>query len=154
MKKKQKKSMVTLFNKYEDVADRYSTKVIKTNLSFPANFRMLCALVEVEPAKVLTDFMWIMSSSYFNEPAILKREAAKDYFIKCRYGESKYSGDDVKKMLMELEAFRVVDETMDGCNSNKSRLFYCVKNFHLPHWFKKWFNKAKQTGNFSLIDQY
>ncbi|MBB2148962.1 hypothetical protein [Pedobacter gandavensis] len=154
MKKNHNHRVFKLIDKYVDAPERYSTKVINTNLSIPANFRMLCALTGVAPVKILSDFMWIVSSSYVKESACIKREAAIDYFIKCSYGQDYYHKDDLLNMLKELEAVRVVDEMMTGCSGDKLRLFYCFKNMQAPVWFKKWFNKSKRLESISVLDQY
>ncbi|MEJ7779581.1 MAG: hypothetical protein WKF68_08315 [Daejeonella sp.] len=55
------KNKKRLFHKYEEMHEDYSTRNRKYNLSLPANFRMLCALIETRPEKILGDFMWNVS---------------------------------------------------------------------------------------------
>jgi len=140
--------------KYQEVEEPYSAKNTNLNLTLPPNFRMLCALLEVKPVQVISDFITIVSSSYKVDFCVEQNKAAVQYFLLCKYGKRYFGDDEIVDMLQELEAFRVVEETIDKEISGDTDLFFCFKHMHAPQWFKRWFNKSTRKESISILNEY
>ncbi|SHE40646.1 hypothetical protein [Pedobacter caeni] len=149
-----KTKMYKVFKKYQEVPEMYATKHMPLNLTIPPNFRMLCALLDVKPTQVINDFMAIVSSSYQVNFPIEANKAAVEYLLKCEYGKRYFYKEDIAVMLSELEAVRVVTETMDKSNSTEMNLFFCFKHMQAQTWFKTWYTKNKRKKTISVLNEY
>lgn len=155
MKKKvYKTEMNEVINKYQEVQEPYSAKHTSINLTTPPNFRMLCALLGVKPAQVLNDFITAVSSSYKKDFPIEQGKAAVQYFLECHYGKLYFDKEDIAVMLQELEALRLIEETMDRSVSSEMNLYFCFKHMQAQQWFKRWFNKSKRKESISILNEY
>ncbi|UKB78580.1 hypothetical protein [Chryseobacterium sp. MEBOG07] len=115
---------------------------------------MLCALLDVKPTQVLNDFMTIVSSSYKEDFPVEANRAAIEYVLKCGYGKRYFYDKDIVVMLNELEAARVVGETMDKNNSAEMDLYFCFRHMQSQHWFKTWFNKNIREEPITVLNEY
>ncbi|MBD8489299.1 hypothetical protein IFO69_11130 [Echinicola sp. CAU 1574] len=54
-KKKAKVTLVEQYAEYAEIGDMYTSRWKKLDLLIPSNFRMLCAILQVKPEKILMD---------------------------------------------------------------------------------------------------
>jgi len=151
MKKKYKKDR---YAKYDDIHEMYSTKIREMKLRVPSNFRMLCALLKIEPAKILEDFMWMLSYSSANDATEKKRRAAKDFFFKCGYGRATHSKEDIRQMFAELKARKRLYDTAKGMSNDDMHLYWKSEHMYMQHWFRRWFYKTRTNEDISILEKY
>ena len=156
MKKKKNPKVVTvdMYHKYAEIDEMYSSKVREIKLDIPSNLRMLCAILDVKVEKLLTDFMWMLSYSHHNSATPKQRKAANKFFINCKYGQPLYAKNQVKQMFDELKAEREIYETIDGMDHEDKKLFWKNNHMYKQHWFKRWFEKNRQMGDISVLQEY
>ena len=139
--RKQKLSFV----EYEEIHEDYTTQQKNCNLSIPANFRMLCALFETSPEKILSDFMWNVSFMV-SKGTDETRNAALKYFLVCGYGQNIYSEQEIRQIFQELDAKRLLwpdrDEKM--ISKKQRELHYMWSNMYVQFWFEKWYRKNRR----------
>ena len=140
---------------YEEIHTDYSTKQREFKLLVPSNFRMLCALLETEPEKILTDFLWFVSHDN-TEASGKQRSAAVEYFIINGYGQKIYDEKDIREMFKELEAIRCLSPEINDKDISWDQLtrHYSWNHMYIQYWFKKWFYKVRRKGKLSDIKNY
>lgn len=143
------------FNKYEVLHEDYASKNRDYNLSVPANFRMLCAITETRPEKILHDFMWNVSYM-MTKASDEQRKAAAEYFILCGYGQDMYPEQDIRQIFRELDAKRCLwpDRDDQAINDEQRDLHYTWGHMYMQCWFKKWFWKVRRKGKLSVLREY
>lgn len=154
--KKQKTKIITVdkYHKYAEIDEMYSSKFKNIELSIPSNLRMLCAILEVKVEDVLNDFMWIVSYSVIPDATNKKRNAARAFFLTCKYGQPLYSEKQINQMFEELKADRKIYETIEGMEPEDMELFWRNHHMYKQHWFKRWFKKNRKPGNISELEKY
>lgn len=153
---KKKKSKVTIVEQYAECAeigDMYTSRWRKLDLLIPSNFRMLCAILQVKPEKVLMNFMWTLC--YSHKDAEEKQiKSAQQFFLSCRYGEPSYSKKDIKQLFKELKAVRTVYNTTEKMEMQDKELFWKSNHMYIEFWFKRWFEKNTRKGDVSVLEEY
>ena len=147
MKKQDKK------DPYEDIDERYSTKSQHLKLMIPCNLRMLCALLEVKPERLLTDFMWTVSYSY-GDATDEQRAAAVDYFMKCGYGQNLYKREEIELMFQELKAQKLLVINDENAKNDHRERHYRWSHMYVQYWFRKWFYKVRRKAKLSVLKNY
>jgi len=110
-------------------------------LFVPANFLMLCALFEIEPAKLLSDFMSTLGGESFGL-GDRQKQKAKAYFMKCKYGRDLYTKKDILTIFKEVQAVSALWPEDD--NYKILDLHTEWRNKYHKYWYKKWFHKARR----------
>jgi hypothetical protein len=143
------------YDKYEEIDKDYSTRTRDLNLSIPSNFRMLCALFEIKPAKILTDFMWTVSFM-MTKATDQQRQAAVEYLIHCGYGIDLYSEDEIRQIFDELNAKRLLwPEINDEIITSEQRdLHYTWSHMYMQYWFEKWYWRVRKKGDTKNLKDY
>src|SRR5690606_7608503 len=156
MKKKKNPKVVTvdMYHKYAEIDEMYSSKVREIKLDIPSNLRMMCAILDIKVEKLLNDFMWMLSYSHHNSATPNQRKTAKKFFITCMYGQPLYTKNQVKQMFDELKAEREIYETIDGMDHEDKKLLWKNNHMYKQHWFKRWFEKNRQMGDISVLQEY
>lgn len=138
---------------YKEINEMFSTKSLKANLMVPSNLRVLCAILEVKPEKILHDFMWTLSVSY-GESTPEQRAKALEYFLQCGYGQELYTKDDILQMFKELEAKRLLMVADRGPGNKFWERHIRWTHMYIEYWFEKWFYKVRKKGNLSVLKEY
>ena len=138
---------------YEEIHADYSTKQREFKLLIPSNIRMLCALFETEPEKILTDFLWDVSYS-FSQTSDEQRSAAVKYFILSGYGQKIYDEKDIREIFRDLKAIRCLTPDDTEMSTDQFTHHYSWRNMYVQYWFKKRFYKVRRIGKLSDIKNY
>lgn len=122
-----------------------STRSEEMRLLIPANFELLCRLLDIDKRKVLHDFLENVSMAITNK-SDAERNAAKHYFIACGYGQDYYTKEDIEQMFKEFDAMRIVwpefmprevdTELLDLSSEFRDKI--------QRHLYNKWFNKVRR----------
>lgn len=132
---------------------RYSTKFRHFDLQVPANLRVLCALLEVTPERLLNDFMQAVSYS-FSSATTEQSQAAVGYFLQREYGQHLYGPEQIRRMFRELEARQLL--RIDNYPDHE-RYFdvHCRwSNMYIQYWFKKWFYRVQRRKSMKALEEY
>lgn len=155
MKKKDKTSQLSKPFTYDDIDEMYASLDRKYQLNVPSNFRMLCAILDVKVQDILADFMWLVSYSVHRDADGKRRDAAREFFMSCQYGQPHYSEEKINQMFEELKAERLIYDTINCMDHEDLQVFHRYKNMHMQHWFKRWFNKIDRAkGDISILNEY
>lgn len=107
----------------------------KVDLYLPAHFRMLCSLMGVPAEKILEDFITTLSGAYHSlgeEP----RAKLEEYFNLCGYGRKRYTEEELRRMLYELNAiYRLWPDQADG---KLIDLHAEWRRAYDQYWYEKW----------------
>ena len=90
-KKKSKTTLVDPYKQYAEIGDIYTSRWRKLDLLIPSNFRMLCAILNVKPERVLKEFMWKLSYSVIDGATEKQRKAARKFFLESGFGQPAYT---------------------------------------------------------------
>jgi len=142
------------FSEYDEIHKDFTTRTFEGHLSVPSNFRMLCALFETSPAKILSDFMWTLSCMHQGTDE--QRKAALDYFILSGHGQEIYSEEDVRQIFRELDARRSMYPGGEDRVMSKEQwnLYYCWENMYTQYWFEKWYGKIRRRSEGNPMENY
>lgn len=117
-------------------------RLLEYSTIMPAQFYLLCKLIEKEPEIILHDFMHNvgMESLGLGDAQKVK---AKEYFISCGYGQDFYTADDLQRIFKEMDAIgslypRKDDEKLIGVHTSWRDKYH-------EYWFEKWFLKVRRT---------
>lgn len=106
----------------------------------PVQFLLICRLLQVEPRKVLYQFMCNLAhESYANGTE--QKIAAKDYFMSCGYGLELYTDGEMEQMFDELDTIASLwpkDAPMKLIDLHSK-----WRNKYYKFWYKKWFWKFR-----------
>ena len=143
------------FSRYEDVHEDFSSKTKEFKLMIPANFRMLCALFETPVEKILSDFMWKLSSMP-DTATHEQRKAAFEFVLACKYGQNNYPEEEIRQMFQELEAKRILwPEINDNILGPDQRQLHCLwSNMYMQYWFERWYTKHRKKGDEKPMKKY
>lgn len=138
---------------YKEINPLYGSRKKEVSLLIPSNLRMLCAMLDVKPEKLLHDFMWTVSESHHKctEPQRIK---AKDYFLECGYGQELYPKEDILQMFKELEAIRSLWIEITHNNRKAFDQHIRWQHMYIEYWFEKWFNKVRRKEGVEILDEY
>lgn len=118
-----------------------STENKHLELFVPANYLMLCSLFDIEPEKLLNDFMSTLGGESFGLGDKEKKKA-KVYFMHCKYGRDLYSKKDILAIFKEVHAISTLWPEED--NYKILDLHTEWRNKYHKYWYKKWFHKARR----------
>ena len=109
----------------------------------PYQFLLLCRLMDITPAQIITDFMDNLSCASWNRDG---RDTAKahliNYFIAHGYGQHYYTDTDIREMFREMDATGMLFPR-DGSEKLVDR-YAKWRDKHHTYWFKKWFRKPRR----------
>lgn len=125
-----------------------STRREDVRLLMPANFLLLCRLLDLDASKVLHDFMNNVSVTNSSKEEV-HRKTAKEYFLECGYGQDYYSKEDIEQMFKELDAMRLVWPQFPPREVDTELLDASVafRDKFQRHWFNGWYNKIRRKQN-------
>lgn len=117
--------------------------------------KMLCALLETSPQKLLDDFMWNLSCM-ISKAGKGERLAAMEYFIACGYGRELYTEEEIRQMFHELDACRSLYPFMDenAMNSEQMDLHFTWSHMYMQYWFETWYRKTRKTAEENPLKKY
>jgi len=112
------------------------------DLYLPAHFRMLCSLMGVPMEKMIEDFITTLSGSY-SSLGEGPRAKLEEYFKLCGYGRKRYTEEEIRQMLYELEAiYRLWPR---GENMALMDLHVAWREAYKKHWYEKW-KRVREIG--------
>ena len=143
------------FSRYEDIHEDFSTTTRELKLMVPSNFRMLCALFETSPSRILSDFMWTLSSMP-DSGTDEQRKAALEYFMHRGYAQKYYPEEEVQLIFRELEAKRILWPGIhDNVITPEQRQLHCMwSNMFMQYWFEKWYGRYRKRGEEKPMKKY
>ncbi|RAI92208.1 hypothetical protein [Algoriphagus yeomjeoni] len=153
-KKKAKTTLIDSNEKYAEIGDMYTSRWRKLDLLIPSNFRMLCAILNVKPERILMDFMWKLSYSVIHGATEKQRKAGKKFFIEGGFGQPAYTKQDIKKMFNELKYIRKLTDTTEAMEDENKELFWKNNHMYVEFWYKRWFEKNSRLDELSVLDEY
>ncbi len=154
MKKKEKTIKLSRPFTYDEIDEMYASLDRQYQLNVPSNFRMLCAILDVKVQDILTDFMRLVSYSVHNDADSKKRNAAREYFMSCEYGQPGYSEEQINQMFEELKAERLIYDSNKRMDHEDLQVFHRYKNMHMQHWFKRWFDKKCRKEDITILNNF
>jgi hypothetical protein len=102
----------------------------------PVQFLLLCRLLQVEPRKVLYQFMCNLAhESYANGTE--QKIAAKEYFLSCGYGLELYTDWEIEQLFDELDNIAAL-WPKDGAEK-RLNLHSKLRAQRYKNWYKKWY---------------
>jgi hypothetical protein len=115
----------------------------KYNFTLPYHFLLICKLLEVPPAKVLYDFMEVISCTKTN---LTGEKVSVDpfinYFEELGYGNQFFDRKDLQKIFGDIKSIALL-----WPHNAKTELIDIhatwLKNYH-KYWFKKWYYKSSR----------
>jgi hypothetical protein len=110
-------------------------------LLLPAHFLMLCKLTNMDPQKVLHDFMSTLSMESFGKDNHAQ-QALENYFIHCGYGQDHYTIEDLHRIFSDLRAFGQL--WPDGAKTKVIDKHSSWRSMYHKYWFKKWWKKYRR----------
>jgi hypothetical protein len=115
----------------------------KFQFILPYQFLLLCRLMDVTPAEVLTDFMDNLScGSWKREGRDTAKQRLVEYFIEHGYGQHRYSTGDITAIFREMDAIGLLWPV-----EAKMKLIDLTSEWrekYHKYWFKKWFRKPRR----------
>lgn len=155
-KDKTKSKTITLSRSstYDDIDEMYASLDRKYQLNVPSNFRMLCAILDVKVQDILADFMWLVSYSVHRDADSKRRDAAREFFMSCQYGQPGYSEEQINQMFEELKAERLIYDSNKRMDHEDLEVFHRYKNMHMQHWFKSWFEQKCRKDDISILAEF
>ncbi|WP_339863722.1 hypothetical protein [uncultured Algoriphagus sp.] len=153
-KKKAKTIPVDPYKHYAEIGSMYSSKWRKLDLLIPSNFRMLCAILNIKPERVLMDFMWKLSYSVIEGATEKQRKAGKKFFIASGFGQPAFAKEDIKKMFSELKSLRKLSDTTEAMEDGNKEQFWKNNHMFVEYWYKRWFEKNIRPDDLSVLEEY
>lgn len=153
-KKKSKATLVDSYEQYAEIGDMYASRWRKLDLFIPNNFRMLCAILNVKPERILMDFMWKLSNSTIQGATKKQRKAGIKFFIAGGFGQPAYAKEDIKKMFSELKSIRKLYETTENMEDGNKELFWKNNHMYVEYRYKRWFEKTTRQDDLSVLEEY
>lgn len=110
----------------------------------PTSFLLLCRLMEVEPSRVLSDFMEDMGRVSWNkEGRERSRELLGAYFLERGYGGKFFNPDDIRQILKEMEAIHMLYP--EHADEELLQLHAEWREKYEEYWFRKWYSRLNRT---------
>lgn len=104
----------------------------------PVQFLLICRLLQVEPQKVLYQFMCNLAhESYANGTE--QKIAAKDYFMSCGYGLELYTDAEIEQMFDELDNIAAL--WPKGASARLIDQYRKWRRRYYRFWYKKWYER-------------
>ncbi|MBN7813012.1 hypothetical protein J0A68_18795 [Algoriphagus sp. H41] len=128
-------------SQYSEINEAYASKWRTLELFIPSNFRMLCAILDIKPERVLMDFMWKLSYSYISGTTEKQRRAGRKFFLSCQYGRPYYSEKQIRQLFAELKANLKICDTSQEMEDLEKELFWKSNHMYIEFWFKRWFEQ-------------
>ncbi|WP_439490640.1 hypothetical protein [Algoriphagus sp.] len=154
MNNKTKTALIDNYEKYAEIGEMYSTKYRQVGLLIPSNIRMLCAILDIRPEKVLQDFLWLLSYGDADLATEKQWKAAQKFFFACQFGQKSYSKKQIKQMFTELKAIKTTFNTIDEMSSENRELFYKNQHMYTQYWYKRWFEKNRRKEELSILEKF
>jgi len=142
------------YEEYAELSEMYASKWQELDLLIPSNFRMICAVLNVKPERVLMDFMWKLSHSAIDGATKKQRKAGRKFMLHSNFGEASYSKNDLKKMFSELKAIRKLYEITGSMEEGHKELFWKSNHMYTEFWFKRWFEKNNRLEDLSILEKF
>jgi hypothetical protein len=123
------------------VQRKRSKRHIDFSSIMPWQFYLLCKLLEVEPSKVIYDFLCNAGMEGYGLGEI-QRAKAMEYIISCGYGQGYYTEEDIRKILKEMESISTLFPS-----NGKMKLIDVHSDWrkkYYKYWFRKWFRKVRR----------
>ncbi len=112
-------------------------------LELPFQFMLLCELLQIPPMKIIDQFMVDVSSDPFNRSIDdEQREKAVEYFIRGKYGQDKYTEEQVRQMFKELHAVGLLWPPL--INDELLTVHANWRKIYLKYWVIKWVKKRQK----------
>lgn len=125
----------------KSVQRKKSKRHLEFSTIMPIQFHLLCKLLEVEPRKVIYDFMCNAGMEGYGLGESQRAKAA-EYILSCGYGQEHYTEEDIRKLLKEMESISTLFP-----NNGKMKLIDLHsgwRNRYYKYWFRKWFRKVRR----------
>lgn len=123
------------------VQRKRSKRHIDLSLILPWQFYLLCKLMEVEPKKVIYDFLCNAGMEGYGLGET-QRAKAMEYILSCGYGKEFYTEDDMRKIMKKMESISSLFP-----NKARSKLIDIHAHWrkkYYKYWFRKWFTKVRR----------
>jgi len=112
------------------------------NFIMPIQFLLICRLLQVEPHKVLYQFMCNLGQeNYANGPE--QKITAKDYFLSCGYGQELFTDAEIDQIFEELN--NISSLWPKNGPMKLIDLHGKWRKRYYRYWFKKWFWKFRRV---------
>lgn len=117
------------------------SQIVELSLTIPCHCWMLCNILEVDPKKLIQDFLATLGAESYGKqgPA---RQLIEDYFIQSGYGQKNYTEMDIRTMLEELKAIGTLwpQEASRRIIERHS----AWRGMYHKHWYRKWYYKPRR----------
>lgn len=142
------------YGNYAEINEMYASRWRELDLLIPGNFRMICAILNVKPERILIDFMWKLSCSAIDGATKKQRKAAQKFMLLSSFGDPFYSKNDLKKMFSELKAIRELSDTTGSMEEDNKELFWKNNHMYTEFWFKHWFEKNTRQDDLTVLGKF
>lgn len=111
---------------------------LELSMILPQQFIMICRLLQVDPQKVLFQFMTNLGQEGYSsgeEP----QTCAKDYFLSCGYGQELYTYGEIEQMFEELRTIGAL--WPKGAKMRLVNIHREWRKNYYRYWYRKWFGR-------------
>lgn len=112
-------------------------------LHLPYQFLLLCKIIEVEPEKMVFDFLNNLSCESWNrEGKDIAKTHLINYFLAAGYGQEFYNEDAIRTIFKEMDALGLLFPKKGSIKLVDQYAKWRKK--HHKYWFNKWYYKARR----------
>jgi hypothetical protein len=112
-------------------------------LVIPQQLLLLCKLTEVTPRELVADFMQILAGEILDrQNTNSAKEKLMDYFLEQRYGQDKFSRDQLIEIFHELNAITLLYPF--GAENAFVDFHAQWREQYQAFWFNKWIQKVSR----------
>ncbi|WP_224994948.1 hypothetical protein [Cesiribacter sp. SM1] len=117
------------------------SQIAELRLPLPCQFWMLCNILEVDPKKLIMDFLATLGAESYGKQG-QTQQLLEDYFIQCGYGQEYYSEEDIRKMMEELKAIGTIWPKEASRRITERHTAW--RNMYHKYWYRKWYYKHRR----------
>lgn len=123
----------------------HGSQSLELRLRIPCDVVMLCKLMDIEPEKVIKDFLAGLALEKDAKIPESAKEACVEFFIRSGYANRYYSEEEVKQMFNELKTVNAL--WPDHASSKFIDLHSFWRKKYWKQWFKTWYRKIRRKND-------
>lgn len=122
---------------------------LELRLRIPCDVVMLCRLMDIEPERVIKDFLTGLALEKDAKIPESAKEACVEFFIKSGYANQYYSEEEVRQMFTELATVNTL--WPDHASSKFIEHHSLWRKKYWKQWFKAWYRKIRRNNDYLAV---
>ncbi len=119
-----------------------SDRIFEFSCIIPYQFDLLCKLAEVDPHKVLYEFMANVGMESFGLGDEYHQKAM-EYFLACGYGQHYYTPEDMRRIFKEMESISGLYPYNSTPELQEKHVQW--RRAYYKFWFERWTMKYRRN---------